>query len=46
MTREEVINLLDDNGVAFEVAKQVGDVLTIKIEVEAEEVAELEDCDD
>jgi hypothetical protein len=46
MTREELINLLDDNGVAFEVVKQVGDVLTVKVEVQAEEPAELEDCDD
>lgn len=36
MTREEVIDLLDDNAVAFEVVRHADGVLTVKIEVEDE----------
>lgn len=41
MTREEVIDLLDDNAVAFEVVRHTNGVLTLKIEVQ-DEVAEEE----
>lgn len=45
MTREEVIDLLDDNAVAFEVVRHADGVLTVKIEVEdgvAEEETEVD----
>jgi hypothetical protein len=34
MTRDQIVELLDDNEVAFEVDSQVDGVLTIKIEIE------------
>lgn len=34
MTRDDVIELLDDNEVAFEVVEQADGVLTVKIEIE------------
>ena len=34
MTRDQIVEMLDDNEVAFEVDSQVDGVLTIKIEIE------------
>jgi len=37
MTRGEVIDLLDDNEVAFEVVEQADGVLTLRVEIEETE---------
>ena len=39
MTRDEVIDLLDDNEVAFEVVEQADGVLTLRVEIEETERA-------
>jgi len=37
MTQDEVIDLLDDNEVAFEVVEQADGVLTLRVEIEETE---------